>query len=47
MRGERLGHEADLDVGPHAPLFVGVEDAVKDRPVVDGVTVCVLLVRAG
>ena len=35
MRGERLGHEADLHQRPHLALHVGVEDPVDDRPVVD------------
>ena len=34
LDGERLGHEADLDVGPEPPLEIGVEDPVHDRPVV-------------
>lgn len=36
LHGERLGHEADLGVGPHAAGEVGVEDGVEDLPVVDG-----------
>ena len=34
LDGERLGHEADLDIGLEPPLEVGVEDPVDDRPVV-------------
>src|SRR5690606_14514760 len=35
LRREILRHEADLDVGPHAVLEIGIEDAIDDREVVD------------
>ncbi len=37
MARERLGHEAELDEGLHLARNVGVDDAIEDRPVVDGV----------
>ncbi len=42
LDGERLRHEADLRVGLEPALQVGVEDAVDDRPVVDGPALGVL-----
>ena len=46
-RGEGLGHETDLDIGPHALGQVGVEDAVEDRPVIDRAARGVLGVGVG
>ena len=41
------GHEADLRVGMQAALEIGVEDAVDDRPVVNGVALGVLAIGTG
>jgi hypothetical protein len=35
MGRQRLGHEADLDIGPDAVGQIGVEQPVEDRPVID------------
>ena len=43
-RREGLGHEADLDERLHAAREQRVEDAVEDRPVVDGASLGVLAV---
>ena len=47
MDGERLRHEPDLHVGPHAVGPVGVEDPVHDRPVVDRVPLRILGIGVG
>ena len=47
LRGERLGHEADLGIGANAAGEIGVEDPVEDRPVVDGAALLVFRVGVG
>ncbi len=45
-RGQRLGHEADLDKRPHAVGQQAIVDLIDIGPVVDRVALCVLAVDA-
>ena len=47
MRRQRLRHEAQLHNRAHVRIAHGVEDAVRDRPVVDRRAVCALRVHIG
>ena len=44
---ERLGHETDFRVWPHAVFEIGIEDMVQDGPVIDRLALRVLAVSAG
>ena len=47
LSGKFPRHEADLNIRPHASLKIGVEDAVNDRPVVNGASLCVFAIGPG
>ena len=45
--GEGFGHETELSQRFHTPLNVGVEDAVHNLPMIDGVAVGIFRVHVG
>ena len=47
LHGKFLGHETDLRIRLHAAREVGVEDAIHNRPVVDGFAIGILAIGPG